>query len=191
MGKKGKSKYDGKFTKGDVFGHWTVVDGRISESPATMYVTCTCGTTNKVDVYSLVKGKSTSCGCLRIGERAPNWKGVGGLSHTTLAINLSRAERTGLVTTTPDQLNTLYAAQSGNCMLTGLPMSSSFSLARFDNSQPYEMGNVTWVHQSIAPLAIARGVNAVVTTAHSVVSNTSQPNNIFTKLGFKPTGEVP
>lgn len=189
MGKKGKSKYDGKYIAGDRFGQWTVVDGRIDDSPATMYVTCVCGTTKKIDVYSLVKGKSTSCGCIRVGEKASNWKGVNGLSHTTLTANISRALRTsGDVHTTTEQLGSVYAAQSGNCSLTGYSISGSATLARFDNSKPYEVGNVTWVHPSVAPLAVSYGVSSVINISNAVVSNTSQPNNIFEKLGFKPNG---
>jgi len=188
MGAKGKSKYDGKYKAGDTFGHWSVVDGRISDSPAAMSVSCVCGNTKKVDVYSLVKGKSTSCGCVRVGENAPNWKGVNGLSHTTLATNMSRAIRSGWVHTTPEQLGNIYAAQSGNCMLTGFAITGSATLARFDNSKPYEVGNVTWVHPSVAPLAVSYGVSSVINTSNAVVSNTSQTNNIFEKLGFKPNG---
>lgn len=189
MGAKGKSKYEGKYKAGDTFGHWTVVDGRVGDSPATMYVTCVCGTTNKVDVYSLIKGKSKSCGCIRVGEQASHWKGSNGLSQTVLTTNISRALRSAPVYATQEQLSNVYATQSGNCTLTGHAISgSSATLARFDNSKPYEIGNVMWVHTSVAPLAVAYGVSSALNISNVVVSNTSRPNNIFEKLGFKPNG---
>lgn len=191
MGKKGKSKYAGKFLPGHKFGHWTVVDGTITGSPAQIKVKCTCDCERLTDVYTLVKGKSTSCGCIvRTGEDAPNWKGVNGLSRTTIARNTQymTSHGNGAISISPIDMANVYASQSGVCAITGQTLTTSTArLERVDANQPYNASNVVWVHNSISPVAATYGVQGAITIANSVVSNTSQPNNIFEKLGFKPT----
>ena len=185
MGKRGKSKYMGKFKPGHKFGNWTVVDGITHGSPAKLDVTCECGIQRAVDAYTLVKGKSTSCGCNRVGENAPNWKGINGLSKTAISRNLTHTiVESGAINA--DSVANLYCMQSGTCGITGQTLTSTTArLERVDPSQPYNSGNVLWVHNSVSPIVANYGVQGAVTIANSVVSTTSQPNNIFEKLGFK------
>lgn len=185
MGKRGTSKYAGKFKGGHKFGSWTVIDGKPHGSPARLKVTCACGTQKEVDAYTLVKGKSTSCGCNRVGENAPNWQGINGLSKTDLSRNLSHTITEGGAVTATAAIQA-YNMQSGTCVVTGQTLSAGCaSLERIDPSQPYSNNNVLWVHNSISPVVATYGVQGAVTIANAVVSNTSQPNNIFEKLGFK------
>ena len=190
MGKRGKSKYTGKFKPGHKFGHWTVIDGAAIGSPARLVVHCECGIEKEVDAYTLVKGKSTSCGCIiRTGESAPNWKGVNGLSKTAISRNLTHTSTSGGVvgsTISFKDATSVYAMQSGTCGVTGQALTeTSARLERIDPSKPYNSNNVLWVHNSISPVVATYGVQGAITIANSVVSNTSQPNNIFEKLGFK------
>jgi hypothetical protein len=197
VGKRGKSKYTGKFKPGYKFGHWTVVNGAAIGSPARLVVHCECGTEKAVDAYTLAKGKSTSCGCIvRVGEDAPNWQGVNGLSKTVISRNLSHTSTGG--TTTSATINfkdaaSVYAMQSGTCGVTGQTLTeTSARLERMDPSKPYTSNNVIWVHNSISPVVSTYGVQGAITIANAVVSNTSQPNNIFEKLGFKASdGKTP
>lgn len=184
MGKRGKSKYMGKFKPGHVFGSWTVVDGKPYGSPAKLEVSCVCKTRRNVDVYTLVKGKSTSCGCNRVGENAPNWKGVNGLSKTAINKNIAYTSTSGGSITANDMAN-LYCVQSGTCGVTGQTLTTTTArLERIDPSQPYSSDNAVWIHNSVSPIVANYGVQGAVNIANSVVTTTSQPNNIFEKLGF-------
>jgi hypothetical protein len=199
LGTKNKSKYQGKFKAGDSFGSWTVVNGKIHGSPAEMDVTCVCGAKKRVDIYTLVKGRSKSCGCIpqaRSGENAPNWQGVKGVPKTVLTRALKAAERHGAVRMTTEQAATVYLAQNGSCSITGTPLSgpgggtasasysSSPTLVRYDNSQPYTVTNTAWVSNNVGSLGTALGMTGVYTVANNIV-NSTQPN-IFTQLGIKP-----
>lgn len=183
-----KSKYDGKFNVGHRFGKWTVVTGEIYGSPATIDVTCQCGTSKGVDVYTLVNGKSTSCGCIvRTGSLAPNWKGVSDVPATLLYRNTLRASSHGDVQLNYAQLADVYNAQSATCVITGLTLTpETAKLERYDISGSFSTNNIGWVHTSVSPLASQQGIQGVITTSNTIVSNTSQQNNIFDKLGFKP-----
>lgn len=184
MGTRGKSKYNGKFKAGHSFGHWTVVDGQTVGSPAKLHVVCECGTDKYVDAYTLVKGKTTSCGCVRVGEQAPNWQGINGVSKTTITRNMNRVRE---CTVNSIQAANVYVSQSGTCALTGQALSPTTArLERIDSNKPYEANNVLWVHNSVSPMTATYGVQGTVTAANSIVSNTSQLNNIFEKLGFEP-----
>ena len=55
---------------GDKFNHWTVTNGPIKEGKPGHLTTywlcqCSCGETRRVQQYSLVYGKSKSCGCVK------------------------------------------------------------------------------------------------------------------------------
>jgi hypothetical protein len=188
VGRRGKSKYTGKFKPGHKFGHWTVLYSEAIGSPARLAVQCECGVTKEVDAYTLTKGKSTSCGCIvRVGEDAPNWRGVNGLSRTTISRNLTHTTNGGSASTLNfDTAANAYCMQSGTCGVTGQTLTETTArLERMDPSKPYTGNNVIWVHNSISPVVSAYGVQGAITIANAVVSNTSQPNNIFEKLGFK------
>lgn len=64
---------------GDTFGRLTAIERRDSATPKVL-CRCECGTEKQVRVYSLFLGDVRSCGCLKIGETNPNWRG-GKTSH--------------------------------------------------------------------------------------------------------------
>jgi hypothetical protein len=163
----------GKFAPGHKFGEWTVTTGTVMGSPAKLNVKCMCGTERYVDAYTLVKGKSTSCGCNRTGENAPNWQGVNGLSKTAISRNLTHTFSGGGSINAVYAVN-LYVSQTGSCGITGQTITSDTArLERSDPSQPYQNNNVLWVHNSVAPLVAEYGVVGTVAIANAVVSNAS------------------
>ena len=179
-----KSKYEGKFSKGYKFGSWEVVNGNIHDSPAQINVKCVCGTEKSVDVYTLVKGKSTSCGCMKVGENAPNWKGnlYGGVPATLMyRAQNSSAGAKGL---TYETMATAYVSQGGACSLTGQTLNASNAkLALVDGNKPYESGNITFVHQSVAPVVSSGGISNFTNSVMTI--STSNPN-IFEQMGLQP-----
>lgn len=180
-----KPKYVGKFKAGDKFGSWTVVDGNIHGVPAQMDVQCVCGNVKRTDVYSLVKGRSTSCGCqlkARVGEHNPNWKGTDGISGTTLYQN---SVRTGL---SREDLVVLARAQNYSCVLTGGALAGSLSakVEPVNPNIPLNTSNAIWVSPQASPMVRSLGVSGSITLANSVSQTTS--HNIFDKLGMKPRG---
>lgn len=184
-----KSKYEGKFPKGHVFGSWTVTDGKIYLSPAQINVKCVCGVEKKVDVYTLISGLSTSCGCMKVGKNATNWGGDKYDGVPATIIYRARHGSTEAKNLSPSLIAAAYNSQDGNCALTGQTLDTATArLTRFDNSKPYDSGNIAWVHTSVLPLVNSSGgtVNAFQTSL-SIVSN-SNPN-IFEQMGFKPTKE--
>jgi len=184
MGNKRRSKYENKFASGHTFGHWQVTTGQIVGSPATIEVKCVCGHTKFVDVYTLVNGKSVSCGCVRVGENAPNWKGVKGVATATLSRMI------GTSNVSANYASVVYNAQNGHCALTGQTLTAtSARVAPIDVSKPISGSNVMLVHNSIASTANALGAYGTQAISNQIVSNTSFSNNIFDKLGFKPNGD--
>ena len=187
MSVKGKSKYTKSFKKGDVFGSWTVQDGTVSGQPAKVEVKCECGTLKKVNVYSLVKGQSTNCGCKRIG----NWKGRGELSGSILykTITVINTVNTGLTSAsityqplTYDDLSNVFVQQTGTCALTGKILNSSnTAIARYDNSKPFSQTNIAWVASEVSPLTTAYGINGSINVVQSIAHHNP---NIFEQMGF-------
>lgn len=73
---------------GDRFGKWVVVGEEISgnsRKAKTIPCECDCGTNRNVVVETLIKGTSTSCGCIpkvkteypHIGDRFGKWEVIG------------------------------------------------------------------------------------------------------------------
>ena len=184
-----RSKFEGKFPPGYIFGDWAVVDGSIHGSPARIDVRCICGTVRSVDIWTLQNGRSTNCGCKNHGETAKRYNGVRGLSGTAIYRNSLRAESKSLLNISNKEMAELYQQQSGTCTLTGQTINSDTArLERIDVNKPYETGNVQWVHSSVASMASKYGTSGVIANSVSIVS-TTKPQNIFEQLGMKPTGE--
>ena len=185
MGTKGKSKYTGKFNNGHSFGSWVVVDGIIHGSPAKMDVRCVCGKIRRANVYTLVSGQSTSCGCVRVGEKAPNWKGVKGaqgISRQTLYNNA----RPAVSYLSYEDMVSLFNNQNATCALTSTSIDlDSAKLIPLDASKPYSVTNAVYVSPT-----------AYTVTAHNGLINTSnslrsmaQTSNIFEQMGMKSVKE--
>lgn len=152
MGKKGKSKWQGKFVKGQIFGDWVVVDDTvIIDHEAKIKCKCSCGTEKYVSVLTLIRGISTrclSCGNAperHVGANNGNWKGIG----TVPGYYLNRRE---ISSSAKEEAAQLIEQQKFKCALTGLPISftdKSASLDRIDSNLPYVKGNIQWVHKDV------------------------------------------
>jgi hypothetical protein len=187
VSKKRTSKYANKFANGHTFGSWTVVDGIIHGSPAKMDVRCVCGQIKRADVYTLVSGKSTSCGCVRVGEKAPNWRGINGVGRTTLYTNGRSA--VGQISY-EDMVNT-YVAQSGSCAVTSAPLNlSEAKLVRLSTDGGYLSGNVAWVSPAVATITGHTGINTMTSAVASIITTTNNPN-IFEQMGMSAAKEKP
>lgn len=187
MGRKGVSKYTGQFIAGHKFGEWVVVDGKIHGSPAQIDVRCMCDAIHRIDVYTLVKGKSTSCGCTpRTADSAPNWKGINGVSSRLLrnakSLNVSREDLANSFSTT--------------CYLTGQTLTDATAVPYTMSIGQYIEGpngvlntssgsttSVTWVHNSVSPMIQQYGIVGAIQIAKTIVQTT----NIFDQMGMKPT----
>ena len=178
MRKKKTSQYEGKFKAGHTFGFWTVVDGIIHGSPATMDLVCSCGTKKRVDVYTLISGKSKSCGCRRklTGESSPRWKGQGSLDSSVLRRALKKASLVPGSTITDSDLSYSFSEQGGTCAVTGQPLMNgtivSANVVRIDNSLPYTPNNTAWVSPMVSTYVSRTGITGV-------------NSNIFEQLGMK------
>lgn len=150
MGYKGTTKWQGKFTLGQRFGDWTVVDESvIVEHEAKVKCKCKCGTERYVAVLTLVRGISKRCANCgnsteqHSGANNANWKGIGVVPGYYL-------NRKGLTEATKIFAAGLIEEQNFKCKLTGLPISftdKTASLDRIDSTKPYKKGNIQWVHK--------------------------------------------
>lgn len=159
MGKKGKSRYQGKFKVGDKFGRYTVIeDTVVLKHQAEILCKCECGRTNLVSCYTLTKGTSTQCiicGNSLKKENNPAWKGYGNIHGKTI----SKLKRDAILRNidfniTIEFLDELYLKQNKCCALTGIQLSmesvnQTASLDRINSNVGYIENNVQWVHKDV------------------------------------------
>jgi hypothetical protein len=166
-----KSKYAGKFKKGQKFGKRTIISSKIYEikyknapkhSTAGIKVKCECGEIKIVVAKKLLNGNSFACKHCVHGsfDNNPNWKGVGRIPGRYFG-NLKRnAIRRKLeFKLTIEYLSKLFEKQNRKCALTGdniyfsearkYKMETSASLDRIDNNKGYINGNVQFVSKKV------------------------------------------
>ncbi len=156
---KNKTKYQGKFTKGQIFGNYTIVDDNIIiENEAKVICECKCGNVRKVSCYTLIKGTSTqclTCGNSLKKDKNPAWKGFGNVSGKTIGKLRRDAKLRNIpFNITLEELDTKLKQQQNKCALTGLLLSTDYktftaSVDRIDSSKGYSNDNVQWVHKDI------------------------------------------
>jgi hypothetical protein len=155
MGKKGKSKYNGMFIKGQKFGRYTVINASIIiEREAKVECQCDCGVVRKVSCYTLIKGTSTQCldcGNSMEKEKNPAWRGYGKIPGKVISQIKRNANIRGIeFNLNLEYLDKLYKDQKFKCSLTGLDLTENdFSLDRINSNIGYVKNNVQWVHKDV------------------------------------------
>ena len=195
------SKWAGKFSLGQKFGEWEVVDEMVymqsdtsSHREAHIQVKCSCGTIKKITALSLVRG--TSALCFRCGMNSqsgsgnPRWKGgtyVPGYYYSQLGHKTDHDVSVSL-----NFVDTLYKDQGMQCSLTGLPLAfpstsardasvrslGNASLDRIDSSQGYVSGNVQWLHKAVNNMKGALPQDAFISLCHLVAEHNPNPPNV-------------
>lgn len=148
-----KHKLDGK-----KFGHWTVEshDG-FTAGGALWNVVCACGTRRSILATTLVRGRSSSCGCISAAalvERTrkhgkahtylyQTWKGVlrRCLNSSDAAFRLYGARG---IKVAENWVNDFEAFEQDILSSIGHRPTDDHSLDRVDNDRGYEVGNLRW-----------------------------------------------
>lgn len=161
MGAKGKSKYEGKFKIGDIFGKWAVIDETIYViGEAKVKCKCECGEERLVAIGSLLKGTSTKCsicGNSMKKENNPAFKGYKDIPYQWFKkyflYGRNTKKRSGDVTM--EQVYDIWLKQNQKCALSGLPIDWEYnngwtcSLDRINSKKEYTIDNVQLVHKDI------------------------------------------
>lgn len=157
MGKKGTTKYNNLFEKGQKFGKYEIIDGSIIiDREAKVSCRCECGNVYNVACFTLLKGTSRGCKLCnqsRPKELNPAWKGYGQVPGKKLS-RIIRGAKNRNITVNLDikTLSDKYEKQNGLCYYTNLPINfddGSSSLERIDSKIGYEESNVVWVHKNV------------------------------------------
>lgn len=133
---------------GAVFGRWTVA-GR---SGRRVQCVCECGSTREVDRYTLIGGRSSSCGCLQREQLASSKRTHGMCDTPTYSSWCSMITRCtnpkhrsfhnyggrGIVVCERWKTFDLFLADMGEKPGKG------WSVERLDNNLGYEPGNCVW-----------------------------------------------
>ena len=124
---------------------------------------CKCGEKVEIPTYSLTKGYTKSCGCLkkRCRQDSPLWKGYGEISrqHWNTIKTKAHSRKLDFEIDIEYAWN-LFLKQKRKCALSGVivkfPVKSyktkkarTASLDRIDNTKGYVKGNVQWLHKDI------------------------------------------
>lgn len=177
MGCRGTSKWQGKFTTGQVFGEWIVTDDKvIVDHEAKIKCRCSCGTERYVTVLTLVRGISTRCSvCGNSSERHTganngNWKGVGVVpGHYLNRREISKSAK--------EEAAKLIEHQNFKCAMTGLSISfvdKTASLDRIDSNKGYIKGNMQWVHKDVNIMKNAYDLNYFIQICKLIVEENTK-----------------
>jgi hypothetical protein len=173
-----RKRWDGlrSVSVGDVFDKLTVM-GFTTDAKYKAICQCSCGNEVRVRPDLLSINKTNNCGCAPRGA----WSGVGLLS-TTFFGRIRRGAQVRAIPfeVTIEYLWSLYEAQKGRCVLTGMPIPFSLrtrnkndaSVDRINSKLGYIEGNVQWVHKDINkmkqefPIEYFHTLCAMVTAQH-------------------------
>ena len=187
MSKKGRSKYEGMFHSGQKFGEWTVLVGKVKlddRGRATVNCYCSCSDKKSYEVSCkhLLSGKSTRCKVCnlskgRLADKNPNWKGINSVPKTTLTTISHSAARSGVdYNLTTEYVSDLYTETGGTCTFTGATITpgKDADLVPLDPNEGYVLGNVVWVHNSVANSIKSMGAEKFKTTCYAVYNHTKE-----------------
>ncbi|MEI6191431.1 MAG: hypothetical protein WCP24_03670 [bacterium] len=122
---------------------------------------CDCGNTTIVFSTNLMKGITSSCGCLKNnnGKASKKWRGYGELpSSQWSSIKAGAKVRDIPLEITIEDAWNQYVKQNKKCAITGVDIdfniqfdkyNGTASLDRIDSSKAYTIDNIQWVHKYI------------------------------------------
>lgn len=162
MGKKGTTKYDGKFKINDMCGKWLILDDKIIiEKEAKVFCKCTeCNLTERyVPAFQLVNGVSqrcSICGFSNKKENNPSWRGYKEIPYAWFSKYFIRGNKKRSGNITIQEVYDLWIKQNKKCKLSGLYIDFvktqngiSASIDRIDSKQEYIISNIQLVHKDI------------------------------------------
>ena len=147
-----------KIESGNKFNRWTVIKFDVYKNHVRYWLCkCDCGNIKVVRSTELLRGHTTSCGCLK---KIINFKGYGEIPKSvyTAIKNWSAASRKIEFDVSIEYLWELFLFQNRKCAYTGETLifgrskndsSKTASLDRIDSSKGYIKGNLVWCHKKI------------------------------------------
>lgn len=163
MGKKGKSKYEGKIEKNQQYNKWLVLDDKIIlEKEAKVLCKCLeCSITEKyVPVLHLINGTSkrcSICGYSRKLNKNSQWKGYMGIPFAWFSNYFLRKGKKRKGSVTIEDIYNLWIKQNKKCALSGIDIDFTknekigitASIDRIDSNGEYHLNNIQLVHKDI------------------------------------------
>ncbi len=118
---------------------------------------CVCGGTIETITASLLSGATSSCGCSRVGENNPHWKGYKNISGRFWAVLKASAKKRELeMCLTKEQAYDVLEKQGFRCALSKVPIhingnakDTTASIDRIDSTVGYVPNNIQWVHKNV------------------------------------------
>ena len=148
-----------------------------------------CGNNEfSVDIQSLKRGSTTSCGCSKdryvktTGKNSSQYTGYEELNGKYWGVIKSRAKERGYVIDIDIKYAwDLYLKQNKKCALSGLPIEfaisnkrnsdTTASLDRIDSYKGYVEGNIQWVHKHINMMKSSYEQNYFISLCELVTKN--------------------
>jgi len=166
MGKKGETKYEGKFQKNQLFNKWLVINEKVVMfREARLLCRCTeCNVTEKyVSINQLINSVSkrcSVCGYSRKLNENPAWKGYKEIPYSWFSKYFERSKGANKKKRSGDisikDIYNIWVGQNKKCVLSGLDIDFikkedgiSASIDRIDSNVEYLINNVQLVHKDV------------------------------------------
>lgn len=189
MGKKGQTKYEGKFLKNQLFNKWIVLDETVVViKEASILCRCTeCNITEKyVPVLQLINGVSkrcSVCGYSRKQSENPAWKGYNEIPYSWFSKYFERKNKKRIGTITIEDVYNIWIKQDKKCALSGIDISFeknengiSASIDRIDSKKEYEIDNVQLVHKDVNLMKNRFNQNYFIEICEKIINEKNKTN---------------